>query len=75
MITPLLRTPIAGVVWYQGETDTSDGGSSEGPSRSRNYGCTLPAMVADWRAKFHAASRGATPADFPFGIVQLHPSP
>ena len=37
------------------------------------YGCQQPALVADWRSKWHTASRGQTAALFPFGIVQLAP--
>ena len=73
MITPLLRTPIEGTVWYQGETDTLPGGSPGHGERALNYNCTFPAMVRDWRAKFHAASNGATHPNFPFGFVQLAP--
>lgn len=73
MITPLLRTPIEGTVWYQGETDTLPGGSPGHGERALNYNCTFPAMVRDWRAKFHAASEGATNPNFPFGFVQLAP--
>jgi hypothetical protein len=76
MITPLLRMPIKGAIWYQGETDTNAGGAPAGVGshdRAQNYNCTLPAMVRDWRSKFHVASGGATAVDFPFGIVQLAP--
>jgi hypothetical protein len=72
MIAPLLRTPIFGAIWYQGETDTTVGGSTVA-ARAAGYSCTFRAMLKDWRAKFHAASHGITPPDFPFGIVQLAP--
>ena len=71
MITPLLRTPIFGAIWYQGETDTVPGGCSQ--DRSSRYNCTFPAMVHDWRSKFSQASLNATAVDFPFGVVQLAP--
>ena len=62
MVSPLLNHTIAGVVWWQGE---SNGGAPV------PYGCQMAALVADWRAKWHAGSGGATAADFPFGVVQL----
>eukprot|EP00936_MAST-01D_sp_MAST-1D-sp1_P000222 g222.t1 len=62
MVSPLLNHSIAGVVWWQGE---SNGGAPV------PYGCQMPALVADWRVKWHAASEGRTAADFPFGVVQL----
>jgi len=64
MISPLLNTTIKGAVWYQGE---SNGGAPV------PYGCQQPALVADWRSKWHAASQGQTDSDFPFGIVQIAP--
>ena len=55
MIAPLIRFPIRGAIWYQGE-------SNEG--RAWQYRKLLPAMIADWRK---AWGQG----DFPFYIVQL----
>ena len=37
------------------------------------YGCQQPALVADWRAKWNAASGGQTGALFPFGICEIAP--
>jgi sialate O-acetylesterase len=54
MIAPLGGTQIRGVLWYQGEADTW---------QSKEYERLLPALIADWRAKFGA--------DTPFFIAQL----
>ena len=35
----------------------------------QSYSCMLTAMIRDWGAKWNALT--ATPADFPFGIVQV----
>ena len=35
------------------------------------YGCQQPALVADWRQKWHASSQGQTSALFPFGICEI----
>ena len=57
MIHPLLPTRLAGVLWYQGE---SDAGATE------RYKCSFPGLINDWRTKF------ATP-ELPFYFVQLAP--
>lgn len=64
MISPLLNHTIKGVVWYQGE---SNGGAPV------QYGCQQPALVSDWREKWHAGSHGQTDADFAFGICEIAP--
>jgi sialate O-acetylesterase len=33
----------------------------------RQYNCSFPAMIEDWRAKWSAGTEGATMKDFPFG--------
>lgn len=38
----------------------------------RNYNCSFPAMVADWRRKWHNYTDGATDAEFPFGWAQIN---
>jgi len=55
MIAPLLPYSIKGVIWYQGEANTS---------KAREYRTLFPAMIADWR---HWWGEG----DFPFLYVQL----
>lgn len=54
-IAPLLPFPIRGVIWYQGEQNTS------APER---YRALLGSLIGDWRRRFGAP-------DLPFGIVQL----
>ena len=54
MINPLAPFPIAGAIWYQGENNTG---------RAWQYRKLLPALIADWRARWRA--------EFPFGIVSL----
>lgn len=64
MIAPLTRYPIRGVIWYQGETNTS-------AERAPIYGRLFQAMIRDWR-------RAWKQGDFPFLFVQLasfHASP
>lgn len=62
MIHPYTNLPLAGVVWYQGESNVS---------RHNEYGALLETMIADWRKAFDAP-------EMPFYIVELadflHPS-
>jgi sialate O-acetylesterase len=55
MIAPLLHYAIEGVIWYQGESNTS---------RSFDYRDLFSAMITDWRKKWKQGG-------FPFLYVQL----
>jgi sialate O-acetylesterase len=55
MIAPLTNFQLKGVVWYQGETNAW---------RASEYAKLLPALIADWRAKWQQG-------DLPFLYVQL----
>ncbi|MGB8601208.1 MAG: sialate O-acetylesterase [Rhizomicrobium sp.] len=45
MIRPLHNTPLSGIIWYQGESNS--GAATE-------YARQLPALIADWRRQFDA---------------------
>jgi sialate O-acetylesterase len=55
MIYPLLNYTINGIIWYQGESDTS---------RSSLYARLLTDLINVWRRAFQSP-------ELPFGIVQL----
>jgi sialate O-acetylesterase len=55
MLKPVAPLSIAGVLWYQGE---------ENSTRAYEYRKVLPAMIAAWRSLFEQG-------DFPFSIVSL----
>jgi sialate O-acetylesterase len=55
MISPLLNYRIKGVVWYQGESNTS---------RYAEYTKLLSTLIRDWRGKWNQDN-------FPFLVVQL----
>jgi sialate O-acetylesterase len=57
MIAPLTPYPIAGVIWYQGESNTS-------PERAPLYGPMFQTMIRDWRKAWAIG-------EFPFLFVQL----
>ena len=57
MIAPLTAYPIRGVIWYQGESNTST-------HRAPQYGRLLQTLVRDWR-------RAWGQSNFPFLFVQL----
>ncbi|XP_071113719.1 sialate O-acetylesterase-like [Haliotis cracherodii] len=67
MMRPFLNMTIYGVIWYQGESNDKP------PSSMNRYNCTFPAMIDDWRDRFHHGSVGQTNPLFPFGFVQLAP--
>ena len=57
MIAPALGYSIKGVLWYQGETDSST-------ERAPLYARLFPALIADWRARWGEG-------DFPFLFAQI----
>jgi sialate O-acetylesterase len=58
MIAPLTKFPIKGVLWYQGESNTTSF------PVARQYRPLLTALIDSWRAAWGIG-------DFPFYIVQL----
>ena len=76
MIVPWIGTAVKGAVWYQGESNVAcndEWAYSPGGNCGMNasacadyYACQFPAMVADWTAKFSAASPGLPPLTFIF---------
>lgn len=57
MINPLVPYAIRGILWYQGESDTT-------AARAPRYAKLLEALIRDWRNRW-------TQPDLPFLIVQL----
>jgi sialate O-acetylesterase len=57
MIAPFTLLPIRGVIWYQGESNSS-------PRMVPLYSRLFPALIQDWRTRWHQA-------DLPFLFVQL----
>lgn len=55
MIAPIINYPIKGVIWYQGESNTS---------KPIEYRALLSALINDWRTKWNKS-------DLPFIIAQL----
>jgi sialate O-acetylesterase len=55
MISPVLKYAIKGVIWYQGESNTS---------KPADYYSLFPTLIRDWRKKWNQG-------DFPFLYVQL----
>ncbi len=55
MIAPLLNYGVKGVLWYQGESNTSE---------PKEYFSLLPALIHDWRRQWHNEK-------LPFIYVQL----
>lgn len=55
MIAPLLNYKIKGVLWYQGESNTSN---------PKNYQNTFTSLIKDWRKQWAVG-------EFPFLFVQL----
>lgn len=59
MIAPVIRYPIKGVIWYQGESN-----ANAGPAGASLYARAFQAMIRDWRKVWGEG-------DFPFLYVQL----
>ncbi len=57
MVSPLIPFQIAGVIWYQGESNVG---------RHHQYAKLFPAMITDWRKCWGIG-------DFPFYYVQIAP--
>lgn len=57
LMTPLVRFPVRGVIWYQGEGNVD---------RAWQYRKLLPAMIEDWRKQWKSPQ-------LPFYIVQPTP--
>jgi sialate O-acetylesterase len=58
MIAPVIRQPLKGIIWYQGESNAdTDGGV-------KDYAAHFAALIGDWREK---SGRG----NIPFLFVQL----
>jgi len=55
MVHPFLRFPLAGVLWYQGESNVD---------RAHQYRKLFPLLITDWRQQFHQKN-------LPFYYVQL----
>lgn len=55
MIYPIIKLPIAGVIWYQGESNAD---------RAHQYQTLFPMLINDWRDKFNNKN-------LPFFFVQL----
>jgi len=59
MIAPLVRFPVRGAIWYQGESNAG---------YPQVYRTLFPALIRDWRAQWNAKKDGE---DFGFYFVQL----
>ncbi len=57
IISPLVRYPLRGVVWYQGEANVG---------RGKQYATLLPTLISDWRRHF-------SDDQLPFYLTQLAP--
>jgi len=78
-INPFVNTTIKGAIWYQGEANNGHPGGMRpnppqwGGGAIDGYNCTFPAMIDDWRLKWHEGTNGQTDSLLPFGFVQLGP--
>ena len=65
MVAPAISYPIKGILWYQGETNTN---------KPAEYDQLLPALIADWRNKWHEGNIPFIYAQLP-GFMEVDYSP
>ena len=74
MVAPFVNMTITGWTWWQGENNLfADAGTvlpQPGAPDGTGYACLLKRMISSWRRVWSAAP-DTTPAEAPFGIVQL----
>ena len=66
MVVPLIGTRLAGVLWYQGESNVGPAASGTCGVQGLYYECAFSQLLASWRLTF------AQP-DLPWAHVQLSP--
>jgi sialate O-acetylesterase len=66
MITPLGRTRVRGIVWYQGESDANE---------PKVYARLLPALIGNWRRQFGSDTPFLIVQLPGFGPYETHPEP
>jgi sialate O-acetylesterase len=65
MVSPVINYAIKGILWYQGEANTF---------RPNEYEQLLPALIADWRSKWHEGNIPFIYAQLP-GFMEVDYSP
>jgi len=65
MVAPAVQYAIKGILWYQGEANTN---------KPREYEQLLPALIADWRNKWHQGNIPFIYAQLP-GFMEIQYSP
>ena len=61
MVVPLGNLSIYGALYYQGENNGFNPGSS---LRNQGYSCMIPRMIEEWRELWDE--------ELPFGVISLH---
>jgi sialate O-acetylesterase len=64
MIAPLSPMALAGVAWFQGESQACGYSAPGAPCGGAYYACQLRAMIEDWRAKLRQPA-------LPFLVIEL----
>ena len=65
MVAPAINYPVKGILWYQGEANTD---------KPAEYDQLLPALIADWRDKWHEGNIPFIYAQLP-GFMEVDYSP